>query len=465
MNAAQTATSLPDTIDIYLTDLKSDLTVLLESNRENLSFEETEKQLHAAFIEVEKKVIRDLMSQYDIDVPLFYMDGEKYRRVIRSNNTYMSCAGSVQLQRSLYRANGQKETICPMELGAGIIESHWTPKAAKQALHLVSQLTPYEAEKVFCELGGMNPSKSSLDRLPKKLGRQWEANKEGLELTLREMQKIPAEAVALAVSLDGVLIPMQGGRILPGDSRYEEASCGTVTYYNESGEPLLTRRHGCMPEHKKKTMKSFLKAEVDYALEQQPALRLVKVADGAKDNWRFLDEALPKGVSVLDFYHAAEHLKSAFDLVYAKDDIKSRVEFNRYHSLLRHDPKGIDKVIKVLARLVKKYPAKKLLLTELNYFKNNKERCRYYSIAENNLPIGSGIVEATCKTLVTQRLKRSGMCWGMEGGQSILTFRSLLQSKLFDPAWAELSEKYKTKIRLPDNVVLLEGYREKIVRA
>ena len=461
MTAAQRTrtTNLTDTIDSYLAKLKTDLTTLLENNIEGPSFEETENKLHSVFVDMEKKMIRKLISKYDIDVPFLFINGEKYRRIIRSDKTYMSCAGYVQVSRSLYKSKGQAKTICPMELGTGIMESHWTPKAAKQALYLVSQLTPYETEKVFCELGSMNPSKSSLDRLPKKLGQKWEENKQEFELTLREKQEIPDDTVAMAVSLDGVLIPMQGGKILPGDSRYEEASCGTVTYYNASGDALLTRRHGCMPEHKKKTMKAFLKAEVDYALKQRPMLTLVKVADGARDNWSFLDTEFPQGISVLDFYHAAEHLKKAFNLAYDKDEIKSRVAFNKYRSLLRHDPKGISKIIRVLARLVKKYPARKLLLTELNYFKNNKARCRYYHIAENNLPIGSGIVEATCKTLVTQRLKRSGMCWGMEGGQSILTFRSLLQSERFDQAWEELSAKYKSNIVLPDNVVSLENYR------
>ena len=75
-----------------------------------------------------------------------------------------------------------------------------------------------------------------------------------------------------------------------------------------------------------------------------------------------------------------------------------------------------------------------MLKTEINYFKNNKQQCQYVEIADANLPIGSGIVEATYKTLVSQCLKRSGMCWKEKGGQAILTFRALLQSNLFDAA-------------------------------
>ncbi len=132
-------------------------------------------------------------------------------------------------------------------------------------------------------------------------------------------------------------------------------------------------------------------------------LQLVKVADGALDNWRFLEEELPKGLSVLDFYHAAEHLNKAFEMAYGVDSQNANTEFFKYRTILRHDLRGIDKVIRKLKALVKENPKKKLLKTELNYFKSNKHRCRYEELSAKHFPIVSGIVEATCNTLVSQR--------------------------------------------------------------
>lgn len=175
--------------------------------------------------------------------------------------------------------------------------------------------------------------------------------------------EVPDEAVTVGVSLDGVLVPMQGGKALPGDSRYEEASCGSLTYYDEEGEALATRRYGRMPERKKITLKSFLAKEIEYALKCNPNLQLVKVADGARDNWAFLEEELPKGLSELDFYHAAEHLKKAFEMAYGVDSQNANAEFFKYRTILRHDLRGIDKVIRKLGALVKKNPKKKLLNT------------------------------------------------------------------------------------------------------
>ena len=442
-----------DAVDKLLEQLKNTIKTQLQESFANSSFEETENALHSAFMVAERKTIEKALSQHDINVPVINVDGKAYRQIIRSEKTYTSAAGPVRIKRTLYRGKGETNTICPLDISTGMIEGQWTPRAAKQALYAVSQLTPYEAEGLFKELGMMQPSRSSLDRLPKKLGTQWESRREVFELSLSEKFDLPNEAVTVAVSLDGVKVPMQSGDVLPGDSRYEEASCGSISYYDKEGEPLGTRRYGRMPESKKLTMKSFLAKEIERALQHRPDLQLVKVADGAKDNWTFLEAELPQGIPVLDFYHAAEHLNNAMELIYGKESLKRYTEFVKYRHILRHDEQGIEKVIRYLQRRVNSNPKKMLLKTELNYFKNNKKRCRYAQLAEKKLPIGSGIVEATCKTLVTQRLKRSGMAWQTEGGQSILTFRALLQSHLFDEGWEMLSAVYKGKIDMPTNVV------------
>jgi hypothetical protein len=451
------------TINNSLELLKQEIQMHLEETSQHIAFEEKEAKLHAVFIEAERKVLEELLSQYDINLPVISFDGKDYRQAVRCENTYTSSVGPVRVERSLYRTKGQHGTICPMDLRAGMIEGQWTPRAAKQALFVVSSLTPYEGEKLFKELGAMQPSRSSLDRLPKKLGACWEEKREIFEESLRVQFEVPEEAVTVGISLDGVLIPMQGGKVLPGDSRYEEASCGSITYYDDEGEALATRRYGRMPERKKVTLKSFLAKEIEYALKCNPDLQLVKVADGARDNWTFLEEELPKGLSVLDFYHAAEHLKKAFEMAYGVNSQNANTEFYKYRSILRHDLRGIDKVIRKLGALVKKNPKKKLLKTELNYFKSNKHRCRYEELSAKHFPIGSGIVEATCKTLVSQRLKLSGMCWRMKGGQSIITFRALLHSHLFDDAWEMLSAEYKSEITPPKNIISFRNEARKIV--
>ena len=83
---------------------------------------------------------------------------------------------------------------------------------------------------------------------------------------------------------------------------------------------------------------------------------------------------------------------------------------------------------------------------ELTYFRNQKLRMHYADYLRRGLPIASGVMEAACKTLVTQRMKRSGMAWTMPGGQAILTLRSLIQSHRWSSAWRLLSADFRQTV-------------------
>jgi hypothetical protein len=359
-----------------------------------------------------------------------------------------------------------------LELRAGIIEGAWTPLAAKQATWVVAHLTPQEGEELFDLLGNMTPSKSTLDRLPKALHGQWEAQRPRFEATLRNQEAIPPEAVTMAVSLDGVMAPMKDGqrhakrtqaraqgKAPSGPAGYQEVGCATVSYYDRHGERLCTRRMARMPETNKATLKKQLTAEVMGALIQRPDLQVVKVADGAPDNWSYLGETLPLGVEVLDFYHAAEHLGAALAAAYGEGTPTYQERVETLRVVLRDEPHGVDKVMGALGRLRTRYPRRQAIHKALAYFREHRHRMPYADLRAQNLPIGSGVVEAACKTLVSQRLKRSGMRWRHTGGQAILTFRALCQSGRFERAWPLLIKRYQRDVSLPQKVIAFSKRR------
>ena len=238
-----------------------------------------------------------------------------------------------------------------------------------------------------------------------------------------------------------------------GPAGYQEASCATLSFYDAEGERLDTLSIARMPEPKKATLKTMLSAELDTVLRRRPDLQVVTVADGAHDNWRYLDTLAPEATAVVDFYHGAEQLKSALDARYGENDARGRAQFHKLRHILLHDPDGVEKVIRALDYQRKRFPRRTRIGEVLRYFRRNRHRMRYADTQARHLPIGSGVVEAACKTLVTQRLKRSGMRWRRAGGQAILTLRALLQSSRFDQAWALLSETYRQEVIVPDNVV------------
>ena len=214
-----------------------------------------------------------------------------------------------------------------------------------------------------------------------------------------------------------------------------------------------------MPERKKATLKEMLSAEVGAALAQRPDLRLVTIADGANDNWDYLHGALPESTEIIDFFHAAEHLSTALASAYGEGTAACHAQFEKLRVLLLEDAMGVEKVIRSLDYLRKAHPHRKVIATELRYFRKNRHRMRYAGYRNQNLPVGSGVVEAACKTLVTQRMKRSGMRWRPEGGQAILTLRALAQSDRFDQAWALLAATYQAEVHVLENVVPLHAKR------
>jgi hypothetical protein len=441
---------------------------------------EFEKALHAKVMGLEREVVKEELERADIDVPSIVIEGTVYRRVLRAEENYQTASGQVRVLRTLYkdRADEPARAVVPMELRLGLIEGRWTPLAAQEAIWVVAQMTPKLGKELFERMGNMSPSRSSLDRLPKQLSARWEEQREVFESSVRMTELVPDEAVTVAVSLDGVMAPMKDGEAVEkrsetaargkqtkGPAGYREVGCGTVSFYDEDGELLRAVRMGRMPEPGKDTLKSMLVAELGHALAERPELRLVGLADGAKDNWTFLESTLgkiPKSVSILDFFHAAEHVNAAFGAAYGDGSIQARVAFAKWREVLLEDPSGVDKLIRSVANLRENHPRSKTIAQVLGYLRSNRHRMRYADHRAQGLPIGSGVVESACKMLVTQRMKNSGMRWGEDGGQAILTARSWCLSDRFDRAWATLAATYKTEVRVIAPVIELHRNYEKI---
>jgi hypothetical protein len=443
------------------------------------SFAEFEAELHGRMMEAERDILATEMSKLDVDADAVVVAGKVHRRVLRQSQTYMTSAGEVVLERTLYKDRTDEDGHCvsPMELALGIVGDFWTPRAAQQALWVVTQMTPKKSAELFGRVGNMEPSKSSIDRLPKLIAERWEQDRESLEAALREGLEIPEGAVSIAVSLDGVLAPIDGansptevrakaadeGRLSKGPAGYREASCATVSFCDAKGDLLAAVRMARAPETKKATLKTMLTAEVSAILARHPELVLMKVADGAADNWAYLSsDALPPGEEAVDFFHASEHLHAALAAVYGDGTHETRFRHQTLRETLRDEEGGVDKVIRALKHLASKHPRMSTVSTELAYFRKHKKRMRYFELQAKGLMIGSGVVEAACKTLVTQRLKQSGMRWSVRGAQAILTPRGWDQSARFDEAWALIAATFQAEVTVLANVIAIKPVREKL---
>jgi len=437
-------------------------------------FNDFERELGERLREVGREVLKDELAKADVDSEAVLIEGTEHRRVLRSSETYMTSMGPVTVERTLYkdRTDPGERAKAAMEARLGIIGGFWTREAAKQAAWVVSQMTPALSEELFRRVGNMAPSKSSLDRLPKELHGRWEDERKDFEAQLRKVVVIPEGTASIAVSLDGVLVPMKDGgavttreqaaeegRVSKGPAGYREVGCATISFCDSDGDMICAIRAARMPETKKRTLKAWLRAELAAVFEKRPDLPIMKVADAANDNWDFLHREIPVGHELIDFFHAAEHLGHALATAYGDGSRKTRLRFEELREILLEDKGGVDHVIRSLSYLHSTYPHRKQIKEELDYFKRHRKRMRYADMREKGLAVGSGPVEAACKTL-GQRLKQSGMRWGQQGGQAILTMRGWSQSDRFDHAWALLAATYHLQVTILSNVVPIWSARK-----
>ena len=437
------------------------------------SFEEYEQELGGLMREVECELKAAELARYDVDAEVIVVDGLEYRKVLdKEPKTYRSSSGPITVGRNLFKPKGGGKCICPLELRAGIVGGWCTPLLARQVGFLMGHMTSKATTEVFGEFGIDGPSQSSCDRLPKILSTEWGKHRESWEEELRSGETVAGEATLAVVSLDGVMVPDKEGQRKAKEERaeakkkgsdkkptgpagYREVGCGTVSLYapgEKSPQRLDTIRYGRAPEKKKATLTGQLSAELDAILGARPDLKLVALADGAEENWRYFEgPRWDKATKIVDSGHASEHLRNAMSAFYGKDSVRGRAEYELLRVILKDATGGVDEVIASLRGLERKLPKKasktrrEELRKERKYFTNQRERMDYARYQELGLPIGSGVVEAACKTLAAQRLKLSGMSWG-DGKQGILTIRSLQQSDRWGRAWPLLASAFRAEV-------------------
>jgi hypothetical protein len=426
----------------------------VEANRsvgQRHPFQESEQRIRELTASIETAATAIVLEQFEPTAKVVEYQGRQYRRLNQANEaTYYGMVGGLRVSRHLYREVGVRNgpTIVPLEINAGIVEGLATPLAAKAAAFLLQALPSREAEETARQLGVLTMSRSTLIRVTEAVGRRWEENRLDGENHLLEKMEVPSEAVAVSVSTDRVSVPMEeprsrprgrprkGAAKRPVDVVYRMAYCGVLTLYDEEGEPLRSIRYGRMPGARAATeIESSLAGDLHGILGERPDLRVVTLADGAREMQNMLDN-ITNGLEVearmLDFWHVVEKLADAVSST-GRD---AKPKLSKWKRALRNDDHAIERIDVELRTWAIEYeddlPAG--LYDALTYIENNRDRMRYATVRAAHLPIGSGHVEATCKTIVSTRMKRCGARWKRNGGQTVMHLRSLATSSRWEDA-------------------------------
>ncbi len=415
---------------------------------------ELETQAVEYTAELGRQVMKRVMERLD-EADEVIERGVRWVRVTKSSRKFMTRFGTFDVVRGLYRSERNGPVRCFVEERMGVLDGFWTSEAARVAMLILTDTTSRMTAHFFNELGSMKPSRSSLDRLPSRLSQTWEANREHLEAEMRSAYVLPDNAATVAVMLDGVMIHMQTstreelkerarreGRKIGGPVGYKEASVGALAFYDSNGSRLLTRRFGRMPEPDKSTLKQTLRLELEQVRRLRPDLLVVAISDGAPNNWSFL-ESLNPDLQLVDFYHTVEHLSGRLDKALGAGSRANQRVLRAMRHVLLTDPQGHVTVFRVLAQIERRHGTWKKRRktgrgTQPTFYERHSGRMAYCQHLAQGLLIGSGVVEGTCRHIVVDRLRGTGMRWGHTGGQAILTFRALLINGQFNEAWSRL---------------------------
>jgi hypothetical protein len=263
----------------------------------------------------------------------------------------------------------------------------------------------------------------------------------------------------LSVGRDGITlgVPVRAGTM------FEVASTGTLTVMDRRGQRLGTVYLARMPESKQGTMSRELTRLVTAVLQawQRPLPRLCYVSDAGENESAYYAKVLRQmrhprtgerleWVRVVDFYHASERLWTMAEVLFGKGH-QAWAWVRRMQRLLKK-PNGIRRVLNSAAVFRGRQGLKAKKRADFdkayNYLRKRTEFLRYAEYKRVGIPCGSGVTEAACKTIYTQRLKLSGMRWKKGGAQSILGLRVLNLSGVWTQAYQRLLGGYQS-VKVP----------------
>jgi hypothetical protein len=161
--------------------------------------------------------------------------------------------------------------------------------------------------------------------------------------------------------------------------------------------------------------------------------KVVLLIDGAKGLENMGKDSFKDSVQIVDFYHAMEHAGQVLDALLGKNHPQGKARQRRWAKRLLNNK--VENLIKETRQASLGTPQAQAVQEALGYFQRNVERMQYGSFRAQGYFIGSGVVEAGCKTVIGARCKQSGMFWSKPGAENILALRCIHHSRRLDEFW------------------------------
>jgi len=369
-------------------------------------------------------------------------NGHEALFVEQRSKQVLTVLGPVTVERAYYHCSSCQAGMIPRDDALDIAGSSFSP-GVRRMMSRVGSKEPFErGRQDLKELAGVEVTAKQVERVSEQMGQQaeswqsppWQASRSDKIVLLKSIPK-------LYIAYDGTGVPVvpresagRAGKQSP-QAKTREAKLGCVftqTTLNEQGQPVRdensTSYVGAIETAEAFGVRIYA-AAVRRSLEH--AQLVIVLGDGAPWIWKIADEHFPGAIQIVDLYHARQHVTELAKLV-----MGSTGQAWAEACCQRLDEGKVEALVGTMMRLKPSQPDLQAAIDKsVHYFQTNADRMRYAQFKRQGLFVGSGVIEAGCKTIVGQRLKQSGMHWTVPGANAIIALRCLDLSNQWEDFW------------------------------
>jgi hypothetical protein len=378
--------------------------------------------------------------------------GAEARYHDRRAKQLLTALGPVEFDRAYYVCPHCRRGQSPRDRELDVEGTQYSP-AVRRMMAVVGSESSFDQSREQLELlADIKVTAKAVERQAEAIGADVEACQQAdiQRAKQLELPAICAPAVpTFYIEMDGTGVPVgkaetegRAGKVEGQPSHTREVKLGCVftqTTTNEDGRPVRdensTSYVAAIETAEQFGLRLYTEA---WRRGWNRAQKKVVLGDGAVWIWNLAEQHFPGAIQIVDLYHAREHLHELSAKLFPSD-LKARKRWVA-RCLDRLERGKIEALVKILRD---SSPATeelaKAVASEALYFERNAERMCYPAFRQQGLFVGSGVVEAGCKTVIGARLKCSGMFWTVRGANSIIALRCCRLSRRFEDYWADRS--------------------------
>ena len=374
--------------------------------------------------------------------------GQLARYAGRRSKTFLTALGPMRLERAYYHCSACGKGSFPRDEALGVSRTKLSPAVQRMSATAASMVSFAEASRLLDEMAGLPVEAKQVERTAERLGREVAEHERGDVPTAR----MPPPAPTAYLGMDGTGIPVRKsetagrkGKQADGEARTREMKLVLVW----TAETRDKEGHPTRDPHSV-TYSAAIESAASRDLDPEPsafarrvrreadrrgfcsAPRQVVLGDGAAWIWNLAREQFPDAIQIVDLFHAKERLWELAKELFAGQ--RARIE---EWAEARCEELSSGNFRSMLNAIGAHADHCETAVKCDGYFQTHRERMRYPEWRAAGLCVGSGVVEAGCKTAAVVRLKRAGMHWTVDGANAILALRCSILSGRFEDFWAE----------------------------